>query len=53
MLKSMDRQLLHTDDIGSASTLKCITNYPATGNLITLSEALTTAKVAGMDLNTT
>jgi 3-hydroxyisobutyrate dehydrogenase len=53
VLKSMGRRLLHTGDIGSASTLKVMTNYLATANLITLSEALTTAKAAGMDLNTT
>ena len=49
----MGRRLLHTGDICSASTLKVMTNYLATANLITLSEALTTAKAAGMDLNTT
>jgi 3-hydroxyisobutyrate dehydrogenase len=53
VLKSMGRRILHTGDIGSASTLKVLTNYLATANLITLSEALTTAKAAGMDLNTT
>lgn len=53
VLKSMGRRILHTGDIGSASTLKVMTNYLATANLITLCEALTTAKAAGMDLNTT
>ena len=53
VLKSMGRRILHTGDIGSASTLKVMTNYLATANLITVCEALTTAKAAGMDLNTT
>ena len=53
ILKSMGRRILHTGDIGSASTLKVMTNYLATANLVTLCEALTTAKAAGMDLNTT
>ena len=52
VLKSMGRRILHTGDIGSASTLKVMTNYLATANLITVCEALTTAKAAGMDLNT-
>ena len=33
--------------------LKVMTNYLATANLLTLSEALVTSKAAGMDLNTT
>jgi 3-hydroxyisobutyrate dehydrogenase len=53
VLKSMGRRILHTGDIGSASTLKVMTNYLATANLITVCEALATAKAAGMDLNTT
>ena len=53
VLKAMGRRILHTGDIGSASTLKVLTNYLATANLVTLSEALVTAKAAGMDLNTT
>ncbi|MDG2285725.1 MAG: NAD(P)-dependent oxidoreductase [Alphaproteobacteria bacterium] len=52
VLKSMGRRILHTGDIGSASILKVVTNYLATANLITLCEALTTSKAAGMDLNT-
>jgi 3-hydroxyisobutyrate dehydrogenase len=39
--------------LGSASILKVLTNYLATANLITCSEALVVAKAAGMDLNTT
>lgn len=53
VLKSMGRRILHTGDVGSASILKVMTNYLATANLITLSEALVTSKAAGMDLNTT
>ena len=52
-LKTMGRRILHTGDLGSASVLKVITNFLATANLITCSEALVTAKAAGMDLNTT
>jgi 3-hydroxyisobutyrate dehydrogenase len=48
----MGRQILHTGGLGSASILKVITNYLATANLVTLCEALVTAKTAGMDLNT-
>ncbi|MCH6565550.1 MAG: NAD-binding protein, partial [Proteobacteria bacterium] len=39
--------------LGSESVLKVVTNYLATANLLSLCEALVTAKVAGMDLNTT
>jgi 3-hydroxyisobutyrate dehydrogenase len=52
VLKTMGRQILHTGGLGSASILKVITNYLATANLVTLCEALVTAKTAGMDLNT-
>ena len=51
LLKKMGRRILHTGPIGSASILKVLTNYLATANLITCSEALTVAKGAGMDLN--
>ncbi|WP_114285410.1 NAD(P)-dependent oxidoreductase [Candidatus Halocynthiibacter alkanivorans] len=53
VLKAMGRRILHTGDVGSASVLKVVTNYLATANLVTLSEALVTSKAAGMDLNTT
>ena len=52
-LTSMGRRILHTGDIGSASILKVVTNYLATANLLSLAEAMVTAKGAGMDLNTT
>jgi 3-hydroxyisobutyrate dehydrogenase len=53
LLTTMGRRVLHTGPLGSASVLKVVTNYLATANLLSLSEALVTAKVAGMDLNTT
>jgi 3-hydroxyisobutyrate dehydrogenase len=53
VIKTMGRRILHTGDVGSASVLKVVTNYLATANLITLCEAMVTAKAAGMDLNTT
>ena len=51
VLKSLGRRVLHTGPLGSASVLKVVTNYLATANLVTLCEALVTAKAAGMDLN--
>ena len=53
LLKTMGRRILHTGPLGSASVLKVVTNYLATANLLSLSEAMVTAKIAGMDLNTT
>ena len=53
MLKVLGRRILHTGKLGSASILKVMTNFLATANLVTLCEALATAKMAGMDLNTT
>ncbi|MFT5869055.1 MAG: 3-hydroxyisobutyrate dehydrogenase [Paracoccaceae bacterium] len=53
VLTTLGRRVLHTGEVGSASVLKVMTNYLATANLVTLAEALTTAKAAGMDLNTT
>ena len=53
LLTTMGRRVLHTGPLGSASVLKVVTNYLATANLLSLSEALVTAKAAGMDLNTT
>ena len=52
VLKAMGRRILHTGALGSASILKVVTNYLATANLVSLCEALATAKMAGMDLNT-
>jgi len=53
ILTTMGRRILHTGDLGSASMLKVMTNYLATANLLTVSEALVTSAAAGMDLNTT
>ena len=53
VLKVLGRRILHTGKLGSASVLKVLTNYLATANLVSLCEALTTAKKGGMDLNTT
>ena len=53
VLKTMGRKILHTGDLGSASILKVATNYLATTNLISVSEALITCKAAGLNLNTT
>ena len=53
LLKTMGRRILHAGPLGTASTLKVMTNYLATANLVTLCEALITAKKAGLDLNTT
>ncbi len=53
VLTKMGRHILHTGALGSASVLKVVTNYLATANLLSLCEALATAKVAGMDLATT
>lgn len=52
LLTIMGRRVLHTGDLGSASILKVITNYLATANLVSCTEALTVAKAAGMDLGT-
>lgn len=52
LLKTLGRRVLHTGPVGSASILKVITNYLATANLVSVCEALVTAKAAGMDLNT-
>ena len=53
IMKVLGRRILHTGALGSASVLKVMTNYLATANLVTLCEALTTAKKVGMDLSTT
>lgn len=53
VLTTLGRRVLHTGNLGTASTLKVMTNYLATANLLTVSEALTTMAAAGMDLNTT
>lgn len=53
LLTILGRRVLHTGEIGTASKLKVMTNYLATANLLSLCEALTTMKAAGMDMATT
>ncbi len=53
VLTTMGRRVLHTGALGSASTLKVMTNYLASVNLASLSEALMTMHRVGIDLNTT
>jgi 3-hydroxyisobutyrate dehydrogenase len=53
LITVLGRRVLHTGPLGSASTLKVMTNYLATANLLTCCEALVTMKAAGMDLATT
>jgi len=53
LLTTLGRRVLHTGEIGSASILKVMTNYLATANLLTLCEAMTTMKAAGLDMATT
>ena len=53
ILTRMGRRILHVGEIGNSSTLKVMTNYLATANLITVCEALTVMKAAGLDLGMT
>ena len=53
VLTHMGRRILHVGEIGVASTLKVMTNYLATMNLLSVCEALTVMKAAGMDLGMT
>jgi 3-hydroxyisobutyrate dehydrogenase len=53
ILSILGRRILHTGPLGSASILKVVTNYLCTVHLAALAEALSVAKVAGMDMNTT
>ncbi len=52
VLTTLGRRILHTGPLGSASTLKVVTNYLCTVHLAALAEALTVCKVADMDMNT-
>ncbi len=52
-IKAMGRRILHVGPLGSASILKVVTNYLASVHLVAIGEAMMTAKMAGMDLNTT
>ena len=53
LTSTLGRRVLHTGPLGTASTLKVMTNYLATANLLTCCEALITMKAAGMDMATT
>jgi 3-hydroxyisobutyrate dehydrogenase len=53
VLTVLGRRVLHTGPIGTASVLKVMTNYLATANLLSVTEALTTMAAAGIDLGTT
>jgi len=53
ILKFMGRRILYTGRLGSASILKVMTNYLASVNLVSIGEALTVCKLAGMDMKTT
>ncbi|MFT5572811.1 MAG: 3-hydroxyisobutyrate dehydrogenase [Cryomorphaceae bacterium] len=53
LLTTMGRRVIHTGQLGSASTLKVITNYLATAHLAALSEAWVVANKMGMDMNVT
>ena len=50
-LSILGRQILHTGALGTASKLKVLTNYLCTVHLAALAEALTVAKVIGLDMN--
>lgn len=52
VLTHVGRRILHTGPLGTASVLKVVTNYLATANLIAVTEALTVARAADMDLAT-
>lgn len=53
VLTTLGRRVLHTGPLGTASMLKVLTNYLATANLCSVAEALTVARKAGLDMNTT
>lgn len=50
LLKIMGRRILHTGPLGSATTLKLITNYLASAHLAALGEAWALAAKSGMDM---
>ncbi len=52
-LTVMGRKILHTGELGTASTLKVITNYLASVHLAALGEAWTVAKKFNLDLTKT
>jgi 3-hydroxyisobutyrate dehydrogenase len=52
LLSILGQRILHSGPVGSASQLKVLSNFLCTVHLAALAEALTVAKVAGLDLNT-
>ena len=52
ILGSVGHQILHCGKIGNASTLKVVTNYLASINLLAIGEALMVCKKYGLDLKT-
>ncbi len=48
----LGKKVLHTGPLGSASTLKVMTNFLATTHLVACCEALVTMKAAKLDLST-
>ena len=53
LLTHMGQSILHVGGLGTASLLKVMTNYLATANLITVCEALTVMKAAGLNMGMT
>lgn len=53
VLTRLGRRILHTGPLGTASVLKVLTNYLATANLVSVCEALATARLAGLDMRKT
>lgn len=51
-LCAMGKDILHVGELGSASALKVVTNYLAFVNLVSLGEALSVCKLAGLDMAT-
>ena len=49
----LGKKVLHTGPLGSASTLKVMTNFLATTHLVACCEALIAMKASNIDLNTT
>ena len=52
ILSCIGHQILHCGEIGKASTLKVVTNYLASINLLALGEAFMVCKKYGIDLKT-
>ena len=52
ILSCVGHQILHCGKIGNASTLKVVTNYLASINLLAIGEALMVCKKYGLDLKT-